>query len=235
MLPQGHHLGDMDNFKTSKLKRKISFISERLTSMAWQTFVSQISALHLFLWVVFLLFEAPDPDHLVFSSGRHISHNRRVFGSRVSGTPICMQFFPIYLSYVNLIIKPAREPRKEGGKNISTPTQSWMGNSEAFTNHRIDTLLSEKSKLQSSIISDWEITNQTAKWKSFLLQVGFQSKLFEHLCFVQVFHEKNCYFSGTNTKPFQKQDWQNGVKWRWMYGIINTFFFRVKFSLENHK
>lgn len=66
-----------------------------------------------------------------------------------------------------------------------------MGDHEALANHKIDLLLSEKSKLQSRIMSDLENTNQTTEWKVFFGELDSIVSALEHFCFAQVFNEKH--------------------------------------------
>lgn len=67
-----------------------------------------------------LHFEVLTPTPLLLSSGWHVSLNGlTVLGSHVFGAPVHMKFVsPVHLSYINLNIRLAKEPRREEGKSF---------------------------------------------------------------------------------------------------------------------
>lgn len=92
-----------------------------------RTFVSEtyphgiIRHLLFFLSGACLLhFEVLTPTPFLLSSGWHVSLNGlTVLGSHVFGAPVHMKFVsPVHLSYINLNIRLAKEPRREEGKSF---------------------------------------------------------------------------------------------------------------------
>ena len=97
--------------------------------MAGQTSNYQIYVI-IILSITFYLFEDPYP--IPFSSGWCISLNWLTCPcvSYFYGSPICMKlnsFYPVNLSYVNLIIRPVKESRREEGKAFLPNTcKDWV-------------------------------------------------------------------------------------------------------------
>lgn len=94
--------------------------------MVQQTFVSQTFALHI------LPFEAPDPHPILLSSGWYISPKLPLSLMPLRGSCICIIkcFSPVTLFHINLVIRPAKEPRREEGKK-SPPLQNFLALSSA--------------------------------------------------------------------------------------------------------
>lgn len=82
--------------------------------MAWQTFVDQTLALLIFLWTIFLLFEAPDPCPLLLSLGGHLSLKcLTAFESHIfiGFLYIWKIFFLLIFLWPFNYTRPAKEPR----------------------------------------------------------------------------------------------------------------------------
>lgn len=140
----------------------------------------QISAFLILLWIA-LPFEAPGPI-LFLSSGWHTSrHCSTAFASPIFMGHLYIQnsmyFSPVNRSYVNWIIKPAKEPRKEGGKMFlfappAPRAQHVTAPAISCSSEHSFLLLAAAvtpSCQASSFIS--HSTNQTASWSKILLSL----------------------------------------------------------------